>query len=115
MDKMIFLNVGWMSEYSGPGKITGGGKAVAIQGYGHEMLNFKPFAGRMYGTAVTPGYGDIKLEKLRAAKGSDFDSSFGLQSPRLSAGIGTQEFFVVRSHRPRTRAARSKVTHLATA
>jgi len=64
MDKMIFLNVGWMSKYSGPGKITGGGKAVAIQGYGHEMLNFKPFAGRMYGTAVTPGYGDIKLEKL---------------------------------------------------
>jgi hypothetical protein len=72
MDKMIFLNVGWMSEYSGPGKIKGGGKAVPIQGYGHEMLNFKPFAGRMYGTAVTPGYGGIKLEKLGAAKGSDF-------------------------------------------
>ena len=72
MDKMIFLNVGSMSKYSGPGKIIGGGKAVALQGYGHEMLNFKPFAGRMYGTAVTPGYGDIKLEKLGAAKGSDF-------------------------------------------
>jgi Domain of unknown function (DUF3883) len=72
MDKMIFLNVGWMSEYSGLDKITGGGKAVAIQGYGHEMLNFKPFAGRMYGTAVTPGFGDINLERLGAAKGSSF-------------------------------------------
>jgi hypothetical protein len=72
MDKVIFLNVGWMSEYSGPGTIKGGGKAVAIQGYGHEMLNFKPFAGRMYGTAVTPGYGDVKLEKRGAAEGLDF-------------------------------------------
>src|SRR5438093_8563465 len=72
MDKMIFLNVGWMSKYSGPGKISGGGKYVTIHGYGHEMMNFKPFAGKMYGTAVVPHHGAIKLEKLGADKGSEF-------------------------------------------
>lgn len=72
METMIFLNVGWMSEYSGPGQISGGGKYVTIHGYGHEMMNFKPFAGKMYGTAVVPRYGAIKLEKLGAAKGAEF-------------------------------------------
>src|SRR5438128_1375943 len=72
MDKMIFLNVGWMPTYSGPGKITGGGKYVTIHGYGHEMLNFKAFAGKMYGTAAVPRYGAIRLERLGAAKGAEF-------------------------------------------
>lgn len=72
MDKMIFLNVGWMSKYSGPGPITGGGKNVKIQGYGHEMLNFKPFAGKMYGTAVVPRYGALHLDKLGGSKGAEF-------------------------------------------
>jgi Domain of unknown function (DUF3883) len=73
MDKMIFLNVGWMSEYSGRRqKIEGGGKYVKIHGYGHEMLNFKAFGGKMYGTAVTPHYGAINLRKLGAAKGAEF-------------------------------------------
>jgi hypothetical protein len=71
MDKVIFLNIGWMSKYSGPGKISGGGKYVKTQGYGHEMLNFKPFDGRMYGTAVVPRHGAIKLERLGALKGEE--------------------------------------------
>ena len=32
MDKIIFLNIGWMSKYSGPGQITGGGKYVCHGG-----------------------------------------------------------------------------------
>jgi hypothetical protein len=72
MDKMIFLNVGWMPSYSGPGLITSSAKFPTIHGWGHEMLNFKPFAGKMYGTAVTPRYGGIKLERLGAAKGAEF-------------------------------------------
>jgi hypothetical protein len=72
MDKMIFLNVGSMSSYSGSDQITGGGKFVATHGWGHEMLNFKPFAGKMYGTAATPRFGDIKLERLGAAKREEF-------------------------------------------
>jgi len=72
MNKMIFMNIGWMAEYSGPGRISGGGKYVAIHGYGHEIMNFKPFAGKMYGTAVIPRYGAIRLEKLGSAKGAEF-------------------------------------------
>ena len=68
MNKMIFMNVGWMSDYSGPGQISGGGKYVTVHGYGHEMMNFKPFIGRMYGTAVVPHYGSVRLEKLGGAK-----------------------------------------------
>jgi hypothetical protein len=72
MNKMIFMNVGWMSEYSGPGQISGGGKYVTIHGYGHEMMNFKPFTGKMYGTAPTPSYGDINVERLGAPGGAEF-------------------------------------------
>jgi len=72
MDKMIFLNVGWMSDYSGPGQISGGGKYVTIRRYGHEMMNFKPFAGKMYGTAVTPHYGALNLRKLGATRDAEF-------------------------------------------
>lgn len=38
MDKMIFLNVGWMSKYSGPGPITGGGKTSRFRGMVHFTL-----------------------------------------------------------------------------
>ena len=72
MDKMIFLNIGWMSRYAGVrgDPISGGAKYLARHGYGHEMLNFKAYAGKMYGTAPVP-HGTIKLEKLGAPKGAD--------------------------------------------
>jgi len=72
MDKMIFLNIGWMSRYAGVrgDPISGGQKYLARHGYGHEMLNFKPYAGKMYGTAPVP-HGTIRLEKLGAPKGAD--------------------------------------------
>lgn len=67
MDKLIFLNLGWMSRYAGVrgDPSSGGQKYLARHGYGHEMLNFKPYAGRMYGTAPVP-HGTIRLEKLGA-------------------------------------------------
>jgi hypothetical protein len=51
MDKLIFLNIGWMSRCAGVrgDQISGGQKYLAGHGYGHEMLNFKPYAGKMYG------------------------------------------------------------------
>ena len=61
-----------MWKYSGPGQIIGGGRYVTIHGYGHEMLSFKPFAGKVYGTAVVPHYGALKLEKLGADKHEEF-------------------------------------------
>src|SRR5437773_2041564 len=40
-----------MREYDGlkDDNISGGGKFVKRKGYGHEMFNFRPYQGRMYG------------------------------------------------------------------
>lgn len=49
---MVLLRVGWMDHYRGltPGdRIIGGGSFVAENEYGHEMFNFLPFSGRVYG------------------------------------------------------------------
>jgi hypothetical protein len=71
LDRILFLNVGWMSKYQGlqADKITGGGKYVSLHGYGHEIFNFKPYAGHVYGFARAP-HGSIKLERLGGAKGA---------------------------------------------
>ena len=77
---MIFLRTGWMKDYRGVTKddqIHGGGKFVEENGFGHEMYNFLPFNGRMYGYCrntlggKSGGYvhgAGIKLERLGAAK-----------------------------------------------
>jgi len=55
---MIFLRVGWMDRYQGLGSgdtITGGGSHVAEYGYGHEIFNFRPWDGRVYGYVQPPG------------------------------------------------------------
>ena len=72
MDRILFLNVGSMSKYQGlkGDAIKGGGKNIALHGYGHEIFNFKQFQGRMYGFGHAP-HDSIRLEKLGAAKGAD--------------------------------------------
>ena len=72
MDRLIFLNVAWMSKYEGlkGDTMSGGAKQVVDHGWGHEMLNFQPYKGKMYGYAPAP-FGTIKVEKLGAAKGAD--------------------------------------------
>jgi 5-methylcytosine-specific restriction protein A len=76
---MIFLRTGWMKHYRGVTKddpISGGGKYVEENRFGHEMYNFLPFKGRVYGYCRnTPGgkseyvHGaGIKIEKLGAGK-----------------------------------------------
>lgn len=49
--KVIFLNIGWMKKYQGiyADKIAGGGSFVEKKGYGHEIFNFLPYNGYMYG------------------------------------------------------------------
>ncbi|WP_427339599.1 DUF3883 domain-containing protein [Caloranaerobacter sp. DY30410] len=51
MRKMIFLNIGWMKNYKGifQDEIKGGGAFVEKHGYGHEIFNFLPFKGYVYG------------------------------------------------------------------
>ena len=51
VDKIIFLNTGWMDFYKGIAgdTITGGGKHVDNEGWGGEMFNFEPFESKVYG------------------------------------------------------------------
>lgn len=82
---MIFLRIGWMSRYQGQtstDQITGGGAFVKEHGYGHEIFNFQPFAGRVFGYVQPPGtaYNDqpgpgIKIDRLGAS--SDDESLSG--------------------------------------
>lgn len=63
--KLIFLNVGWMERYEGLNGdiISGGGSFIAKHRYGHEMFNFLPWEGRMYGYAETK---QVSIERLGA-------------------------------------------------
>ena len=72
MDKLIFLNIAWMAKYKGlkADTMSGGAKQVKVHGWGHEMLNFQPCKGKMYGYALAP-FGTIRVEKLGAAKGAE--------------------------------------------
>ncbi|HUV89035.1 MAG TPA: DUF3883 domain-containing protein [Anaerolineae bacterium] len=76
MKPMIFLNVGWMQKYRGligtGDTITSGGAYVQEHSYGHEIFNFKPHDGYMYGYVQVEG--SIALERLDASKG---DNSIG--------------------------------------
>ena len=51
MNKILFLNTGWMDFYKGVDndKISGGGKHIDIYGWGGEILNFKRFQNKNYG------------------------------------------------------------------
>lgn len=65
MYRLIFLNIGWMEHYQGLNgdSIVGGGSFVAENRYGHEMFNFLPWGGRMYGYVQAPS---IHIDKLGA-------------------------------------------------
>lgn len=61
-----------MREYRGlyGDRISGGGKFVRKNGYGHEMFNFLPSYGYMYGF-VRPNHETIRIERLGALKADD--------------------------------------------
>jgi len=76
----LFLRVGWMDRYRGLAgdQIRGGGEFVKKHGYGHEIFNFKPFQGSVFGY-VQPVRGGINeasgstvnIERLGATKKAD--------------------------------------------
>lgn len=51
MPQMLFLNTARMKRYAGMegARLRGGGSWVDTHFYGHEIFNFRPFAGHMYG------------------------------------------------------------------
>ena len=67
---LLFCNVGWMLQYRGQtrsDRIIGGGQYVRIEKRGHEICNFLPASGRVYGY-VQPTASAIALERLGAPK-----------------------------------------------
>jgi hypothetical protein len=76
---MVFLRVGWMERYQGLSgdTITGGGKYVQKTGYGHEMFNFRPFRGKVYGyvrpvsTNVKWANATIDIDRIGGTKSGD--------------------------------------------
>ena len=81
--RMIFLRVAWMNRYqgfTGGDTMTGGGAYVAEHGFGHEMFNFRPFQGSVYGYGQPPRGGrrieyhraSINIDRLDAAPGDEF-------------------------------------------
>ncbi|TVT36802.1 DUF3883 domain-containing protein [Hymenobacter setariae] len=72
MHQIIFFNTGWMDSYAGnrhnEDPITGGGAHNREEGWGGEIFNFKPYRGKYYGFVRTTHSGEIKLERLGAAK-----------------------------------------------
>lgn len=75
---MLFLRIGWMRFYQGLSDndhIHGGGTFVRERGYGHEMFNFLPVNGQVFGyVRPTRGSGKyvdgagIKLERMGASR-----------------------------------------------
>ena len=64
----LFCNVGWMKRYQGlssDDQISGGGAYVEKHGSGHEVCNFSPHNGTVFGYVETLGQ-KIKIDRLGA-------------------------------------------------
>lgn len=65
--RMVFFRVGWMDHYQGITEndtISSGGAYIAQHGFGHEIFNFQPFQGAMYGYVQPPS----RRDRWNAAK-----------------------------------------------
>lgn len=77
MRKTIFCNIGWMKYYQGitaEDDIKGGGSFSAKHNYGHEIFNFLPVNGQMYGYVQPGGEGterNIDIKKRLGASNRD--------------------------------------------
>jgi hypothetical protein len=71
-NKMLFLNVGWMTRYQGPSlddPTIGGFGFLADRTHGHECYNFTDQAGFLFGNH--PSGSGTNLQKLGAPHGAD--------------------------------------------
>lgn len=70
---MLFCNTGWMEHFQGntaADTIKGGGSYVIENGMGHEVCNFLPHNGMLYGY-VQGGGGGINIARIGADKDAD--------------------------------------------
>jgi tetratricopeptide (TPR) repeat protein len=63
--KIIFCRIGWMNNYKGidNDSVSGGFEWVREHNYGHEMFNYLPIDGMVYGY-VKPQANSINLERI---------------------------------------------------
>lgn len=88
---MLFCNVGYMEKYQGQTKadtIKGGGSWVAEHGTGHEVCNFLPVNGKVYGYVQAMGSG-IDVERLGADKVANFVDGIDVVWTANKPGVGT--------------------------
>lgn len=87
---ILFCNVGWMIRYQGitsSDKIVGGGAYVHIEKRGHEVCNFLPARGKIYGY-VQPRGSQIKIERIGASKNDTKLSDVDVVFTALRPGAG---------------------------
>lgn len=71
--KIVFVNIGWMKDYAG---VSANDQAVGGHGYlkqgniGHEVWNFMPFKGKVYG--YVPRSARINLKNLGGSRTDEF-------------------------------------------
>lgn len=74
---MVFFRIGWMHQYRGQTRsdqIKRGGAWVDTHGYGHEIMNFQPFEGRVYGYGQPTG-GRINIDRMGANDGKRIENA----------------------------------------
>lgn len=95
-ENIIVFRVGWMKNYRGSHEdgIHSDAKFIQSEEYGHEMYNFLPYEGNMYGFVQPPGKGDyyqqtIRIERLGADKhaGSIENILVAWVAPKAEGGI----------------------------
>lgn len=87
----LFCNVGYMEKYQGQTKadtIKGGGSWVAEHGTGHEVCNFLPVRGKVYGYVQAQGVG-INIERLGADEHAEFVDGIDVIWTAKKPGVGT--------------------------
>ena len=70
---LLFCNTGWMEHFQGntaADTIKGGGSYVTENGMGHEVCNFLPHHGKLFGYVQGGGQG-INITRLGANKDDD--------------------------------------------
>jgi hypothetical protein len=88
---MLFCNVGYMEKYQGQTKadtIKGGGSWVAEHGTGHEVCNFLPVNGKVYGYVQAMGSG-IDVERLGADEDEESIDGIDVVWTANKSGVGT--------------------------
>lgn len=70
--RMLFCNIGWAKHYDGrPGDLPRRGGSYNNENIGHEICNFAPYQGKVFGYVQVKDRGQIRIERLGASKDAE--------------------------------------------